>query len=131
MAEDTIEWGDKRPARRGWLGRLTAEPPAEGDAADGFRRLNYPGLVLTVLGFVAVLAGQYLPWIHLNVGLANGLRSDDLSFSAIYGTPALTYGLSTLLVLAGAATVLTVTAPGVRRSVAAATLGLLGGQLAV
>jgi hypothetical protein len=36
-----------------------------------------------------------------------------------------------LAVLAGAATILTVTSPALRRSFAAGTLGLLGGQLAV
>jgi hypothetical protein len=132
MAEDTIEWGDKRPAaRRGWLARLTAEPPGDGGAADQSRRLNYPGLVLTVLGFLAVLAGQYLPWLHVNVVLGNGAPTGDVVFSAMYGTPTLTYGMSMLLVLAGVATVLAGPGPAVRRSVAAATLGLLGGQLAV
>jgi hypothetical protein len=132
MAEDTIEWGDKQPpARRGWLGRLTTEPPPDGGAADESRRLNYPGLALTVLGFLAVLAGQYLPWIHVNVALGSGVPTGDVVFSAMYGAPALTYGLSMLPVLAGVATVLSGPAPAVRRSVAAATLGLLGGQLAV
>ena len=143
MAEDTIEWGDKRPGRRGWFARLTAEPPADGPAGDeGTRvRLNYPALVLTVLGFVAILAGQYLPWLHLNLSALGSSssgdavstlsRTTDVSFSAVYTLPAMTYGLSVLAVLAGAATVLTVASPALRRSLAAGTLGLLAGQLAV
>jgi len=142
MAKDTVEWGDKRPGRRGWFDRLTAEPPADGPEDDeGTRlRLNYPALVLTVLGFLAILAGQYLPWLHLNLGALAGQsnadvvtsssRTTDLSFTAVYTLPAVTYGLSVLAVLAGAATLLTVTSPPLRRSFAAATLGLLAGQLA-
>src|SRR6185437_11677437 len=53
------------------------------------------------------------------------------SFTAVYALPALTYGLSVLAILAGAATMLTVASPVLRRSFAAGTLGLLGGQLAV
>jgi hypothetical protein len=131
MAEDTIEWGDKRPARRGWLARLTAEPPPEGGADDSRPRLNYPGLVLAGLGFVAILAGQYLPWLQLNLGGNGGNIANDLPFTSVYAGSALVYGLSTPLALAGAATVLAVSAPTLRRGLAAATLGLLGGQLAV
>jgi hypothetical protein len=131
MAEDRIEWGDKRPARRGWLARLTADPPSEGEADDSRARLNYPGLVLAVLGFVAILAGQYLPWLHLNLGATAANVPNDLPFTSMYATSALAYGLSVPLVLAGVATVLAVSAPALRRGVAAATLGLLGGQLAV
>lgn len=145
MANDTIEWGDKqRPGRRGWLGRLTAEPPSDAPEDDERARirLNYPALVLTVLGFVAVLAAQYLPWLHVNpTAIANTIGGDqvvipsnhttDLSFTAVYTLPALTYGLSVLVVLAGAATILTVASPALRRSFAAGTLGVLGGQLAV
>ncbi len=97
--------------------------------------------MLTVLGFLAVLAGQYLPWLHLNLTaignsaggdvVSNASRTSDLAFSGVYTLPALTYGLSVLAVLAGAATLLTVTSPALRRSFAAATLGLLAGQLAV
>jgi hypothetical protein len=143
-ADDTIEWGDKQPVRRSWLARLTAEPPPE--RAEGGQtprlRLNYPALVLTVLGFLAVLAGQYLPWVHANLtGAASttdgdttvtiASRTTEFSFTAVYTLPALTYGLSVLLVLAGAATMLTLTSPALRRSFAAGTLGVLAGQLAV
>jgi hypothetical protein len=139
MADNTIEWGDAQPERRGWLGRLTAEPPA--DAARVKQRLNYPALVLTVLGFLGLLAAQYLPWVHVDAG-AGGIvgqdannpasqRKYDISFSSIYTFSTLTYGIAALFVLAGAATILTVSAPALRRSLAAATLGLLGGQLAV
>ena len=144
MAEDTIEWGDKaRPARRGWFARLSAEPPSDGSGGDERARirLNYPALVLTVLGFLAVLAAQYLPWLHVNpAAIAGSIGGDtvvttnhttDLSFTAVYTLPALTYGLSVLVVLAGAATILTVASPALRRSFAAGTLGVLGGQLAV
>jgi len=134
-ANDTIEWGDKQPQRRSWFARLTAEaPPDEGDES-ARARLNYPALVLTVLGFVAVLAGQYLPWLHVNLNALgfgqDASRTTDFSFTALYALPALTYGLSVLLILAGAATMLTVTSPVLRRSFAAGTLGLLGGQLTV
>lgn len=143
MAEDTIEWGDKRPERRGWFARLTADPPTERPDGDerARTRLNYPALVLSVLGFLAILAGQYLPWLHVNLAAIGGAsggdvvnttsRTTDLTFTGVYTLPALTYGLSVLAVLAGTATLLTVTSPALRRSFAAATLGLLAGQLAV
>jgi hypothetical protein len=139
MADDTIEWGDSQPERRGWLGRLTAEPPADG--ATPKQRLNYPALVLTVLGFLGIVAALYLPWIHVDLGTGTTVGQDtinqaarrtyDVRFSSIYTYSALAYGLGVLLVLAGAATVLTVSAPALRRSLAAATLGVLGGQLAL
>ena len=124
-AHDTIEWGDKQPQRRSWFARLTAEaPPDEGDESVR-ARLNYPALVLTVLGFLAVLAGQYLPWLHVNLNALgfgqDASRTTDLSFTALYALPALTYGLSVLLTLAGAATMLTVTSPVLGASSPAAT----------
>jgi hypothetical protein len=142
MADDTIEWGDKQPARRSWFARLTAEAPRDEGVESPRTRLNYPALVLTVLGFLAVLAGQYLPWVHVN--LAGGTsttdgdttvtiasRTTDFSLTAVYTLPALTYGLSVLVALAGAATILTLSSPALRRSFVAGTLGVLGGQLAV
>jgi hypothetical protein len=134
-SEDTIEWGDKQPIRRSWFARLTADvPPDERDESPR-ARLNYPALVLTVLGFVAVLAGQYLPWLHVNlnaVGFSQETgRKADFTFAALFTLPGITYGLSVVAVLAGAAIMLTVTSPALRRSFAAGTLGVLGAQLAV
>jgi hypothetical protein len=131
MAEDTIEWGGAAPERRSWLGRLAAPPAAR-------ERLNYVALSGAIVGFVLVLAAEYLPWIHVDLNGVDDGNTNPATSEHIYDFPLgmvntwqnMAYGLSVLLVLALIATLL-VAAPPLRRLVAAAALGLLAGQASI
>jgi hypothetical protein len=146
---DEIEWGTTPAAaaavapveRRGWLGRLTGRAPERTPARS---RINPVALGLTIVAFVAVLAAQYLPWMHVDlqgttdpgvVGVdqgsaEQGSRAYDFSIGVINSWQNVAYELGVVFCLALIATLL-VTAGPVRRVLTATTLGLLAGQLTV
>jgi hypothetical protein len=137
---DTIEWGDAQPERQGWLGRLTVTPRATGDEVrreEPAQRLNYVALGLIIVGFLAVLAAQYLPWVHIDLSSLNdgttpppttGTRTYDFALGVINTWQIMAYGLSVMLLLAALAYLL-VAGPATRRPAAATALGLVAGQL--
>jgi hypothetical protein len=132
---DTIEWGATVAERQGWLGRLTATPPRDEAPAPRRRRLrvNYLALGFAVVGFLGVLASQYLPWMHLDFSSLDGAssltqREYDLPVGGVSTWQNVAYGVSLPLVFATIAALL-IAGDAIRLPLAAAGIGLLAGQL--
>jgi hypothetical protein len=145
---DEIEWGAQpvsaQAERGGWLGRLTAAPD---EPAGPFRparqrsKINYVALGLAIAGFLGILAGHYLPWVHFDLtqsvdpgtvagGTEDLARTYDFSIGVVNSWEDIAYELSVLFSLALVATVL-LAAASLRRALSGAALGMLAGQLAV
>jgi hypothetical protein len=133
---DTIEWGGRPgdpPDRPGPLNRLTARVPDDSGAPKPRLRVNYVALGLAVVGFLAALAGQYLPWVHIDL---NGLGVPNQSTPAVYDFALgavntwqnMAYGLTLVFGLTGLCALL-VAGPAIRLLLAATTVGLLLGQV--
>lgn len=132
-SSDTIEWGDRPVRRLGWLARLTARPPAD-DQGSARERSSYVALGLAGAGFVAVLAAQYFPWVHLSFvepsSSNSGSASDlDVPLGALNSWMIMVYGFELVLVLAAVAFVL-FGGPAGRRPATAIAAGALAAQAA-
>ena len=132
---DTIEWGATAAERQGWLGRLTVAPPSDEAPAPPRRRLrvNYIALGFAIVGFLGVLASQYLPWMHLDFSSLDGAQSltqreYDLPVGGVSTWQNVAYGVSLPLVF-GTIAALLIAGDAIRLPLAAAGLGLLAGQL--
>jgi hypothetical protein len=127
----TIEWGHERV---GWVSRLLGrEPDRPGDAV----RLSRVGLGCVIAAFALILAAELLPWMVINSvetadqSTPNAARvGTELYLGQVGSLPALMYDAGWMALLALVA-VHMVSPPALRRMLAAAALGVAGGQLAL